>query len=55
MIVEIEDNNGNTLCAFEVKNNKINIGKSIGCDIADYDEDYIFNTKQQLVRIQLEE
>jgi len=50
MIIEIEDFEGNTYLAFEVKNNKI--GKMLNCNIADTEGDYIFNTKQRLIRIQ---
>jgi len=53
MIIEIEDYNGNTLCAFEIEG-KLKM-RYLNCDIADEDGDYLFGTNQKLVRIQMTE
>lgn len=52
--IEIENYNGNTLMAFEVNEN-MQITKFLGCEIADIDGDYIFNTDNDLIRIQATE
>ena len=52
MVYEIEDYYGNTLCAFEVKKGQVEKMKE--CSLADVDGDYIFETNQQLTRIQLD-
>ena len=51
---EIENNDGSTM-SFEVykdNNNEIKIGQTNNCSLADSDYDYIFNTDNQLFRIQ---
>lgn len=53
MIYEIEDTEGNMLMAFEVKFNKII--RMYRCSVADEDKDYIFKSKQKLIRIQQED
>lgn len=53
-VIEIEDYNGNTIMAFVIDNNG-NIEKFLNCDIADIDNDYLFNTDKELIRIQVEE
>lgn len=53
-VIEIEDYNGNTIMAFVIDNNG-NIEKFLSCDIADIDNDYLFNTDKELIRIQVEE
>ena len=50
-VIEIEDYNGNTLMAFEIDEKGIII-KFDNCEIADIDENYIFWTKKDLMRIQ---
>jgi hypothetical protein len=64
MIFEIEDYNGNTLCAFMIPDELFNkqavekpenmFSRTTECSIADINYDYIFDTEQKLVRIQLE-
>ena len=49
--IEIEDNNGNTIGAINLANNDIKGAISL----ADKDGDYIFNTNNTLIRLQLEE
>lgn len=51
VVYEIEDYNGNTILAFRVKKDKIL--SMLNCDIADEDKDYLFNSKDNLVRIQM--
>jgi len=57
MVIEIEDYMGNTLMAIEL-NKKIgleNIERLQGCAVADFDEDYIFNSNKTLIRLQQED
>ncbi len=50
-VIDIEDDNGNTLMAIEIdKNGKII--KFIDCEIADITDDYLFNTDKDLIRLQ---
>ena len=51
VVYEIEDYKGNTILAFRVKKGKIT--ELLNCDIADNDKDYFFNSKDKLIRIQL--
>ena len=51
-IISIEDDMGNTLMALEIDEQ----GKIINmnnCEVADVDEDNIFNTEKELYRIQI--
>ena len=51
-VIEIEDYNGNTLMAIEIDENG-KIIKFINCEIADItNDDYLFNTNKDLIRIQ---
>lgn len=50
-VIEIEDNEGNTILALMV-DDKGNIKEIEGGTIADEDVDYIFNTEKNLIRIQ---
>lgn len=50
-VIEIEDNEGNTILALMV-DDKGNIKEIEGGNIADEDVDYIFNTEKNLIRIQ---
>lgn len=53
--VEIEDRNGNTIMAFIVGEDsfgKLNVLDLKDCNIADIDNDYIFDTENELFRIQ---
>lgn len=52
-VVEIEDNEGNTILALMI-DDKGNIKEIEGGTIADDDVDYIFNTEKNLIRIQQE-
>ncbi len=52
---EIENDNGGTMMAFEVSINEtgeLNVTQTQNCNLADVDDDYIFNTDNQLFRIQ---
>ena len=52
---EIEHFNGSTYMGFELavfEDGGIKVTNTLNCDIADTDEDYIFNTCNDLVRIQ---
>lgn len=52
---EIEEWNGNTFLAFEIAifdNGEIDVTKNYYCSLADVDGDYIFDTKNDLYRIQ---
>lgn len=54
-IIEIEDTDGNTLCHFRVKGTKkedivTDLNK---CSLADVESDYLTNTNEPLLRIQL--
>ena len=49
--IEIEDTNGNTIGAIDLSNNNTKGGISL----ADKDGDYIFNTNNTLIRLQLED
>jgi len=55
-IIEVEDTKGNTLMSFRInitkKENIIDMLKN--CNIADCDDDYIFNTNEPLIRVQQE-
>lgn len=53
-IIEIEDYNGNTIMAISIDKNG-NIDNMLNCSIADIDNDYLFNTDKELMRIQAEE
>lgn len=53
-IIEIEDYNGNTIMAISIDKNG-NIDNMLNCSIADIDDDYLFNTDKELMRIQAEE
>jgi len=53
VVYEIEDSNGNTICSFRVLKGKVVLTDC--CEVADIEKDYINNTKDRLVRIQLEE
>lgn len=50
-IIEIEDYNGNTIMAISIDKNG-NIDSMLNCNIADIDDDYLFNTDKELIRIQ---
>lgn len=50
-IIEIEDYNGNTIMAISIDKNG-NIDNMLNCSIADIDDDYLFNTDKELIRIQ---
>ena len=52
-IIEIEDYNGNTIMAISIDKNG-NIDNMLNCSIADIDDDYLFNTDKELIRIQAE-
>ena len=52
---EIENNDGSTIMTFEVsldENGEIDITRFQDCSWADVDTDYVFNTDNQLFRIQ---
>lgn len=52
---EIENSSGGTMMAFEVSVNEkgeLDVTKLQDCSLADVDGDYIFNTDNQLFRIQ---
>lgn len=50
-VIEIEDTNGNTIMAISIDKNG-NISELQNCSVADADDDYIFNTNKELIRIQ---
>lgn len=52
-VIEIEDYNGNTIMAFNIDENG-NIRDFYNCNVADVDNDFIFNTKKNSIRIQQE-
>lgn len=52
-VIEIEDYNGNTIMAFNIDKNG-NIRDFYNCNVADVDNDFIFNTKKNSIRIQQE-
>ena len=52
--IEIEDTEVNTIMAFSI-NEEGKIEKYLNCNIADLDNDYIFNTEKTLIRIQKED
>ena len=52
-VIEIEDNEGNTILALMI-DDKGNIKEIEGGTLADEDVDYIFNTAKNLIRIQQE-
>lgn len=53
-VIEIEDYYGNTIMAFEIdKEGKII--KFLNCNIADIENDYIFNSDKDLIRLQMGE
>ena len=53
-IIEIEDDKGNTLCYFRVKNTKREdiVTDLRYCVLADVESDYLFDTGESLLRIQ---
>jgi len=53
-VFEIEADDGNTIMAFEIAVNgdELEIVKTLDCDHADTDNDYIFETEADLYRIQ---
>lgn len=54
---EIEKYNGDTFLAFEIsidENGDIDITRTKDCSLADVDGDYIFDTDNELYRIQSE-
>lgn len=53
-IFEIEDYYGNSLGAFmiEIIDNELVVTKTIDCSVADIQSDYIFDTNNDLYRIQ---
>jgi hypothetical protein len=53
VVYEIEDSEGNTICSFRVVKDRI--VKTKNCEVADEDKDYLFITRDKLVRLQLEE
>lgn len=55
-VIEIEDYNGNTLCYFRIKGTKKEdiITNLNDCELADTDSDYLLNTDEPLLRIQLQ-
>lgn len=50
-VIEIEDYNGNTIMAFMI-DEKGNVEQYLNCEIADEDDDYIFESDKNLIRIQ---
>jgi len=54
-IIEIEDYNGNTLCYFRIKGTKKEdiVTDLNQCDVADCESDYLLNTDEPLLRIQV--
>lgn len=50
-VISVEDANGNTILSFRI-DNKGNIIEYNNGDVADVDNDYIFNTDKELIRIQ---
>ena len=50
-VIEIENEEGNTLFAFET-NEKGEIIRLVDCDIADIDNDYLLGTNKDLIRLQ---
>ena len=55
-IIEVEDTKGNTLCYFRVKDTKEEdiIEDLHNCNLADVESDYLMNTDEPLLRIQVE-
>lgn len=53
-VFEIEASDGNTMMAFEIAVNgdELEIVKTMDCNHADTDNDYIFETEADLYRIQ---
>jgi hypothetical protein len=53
-VFEIEAYDGNTIMAFEVavSGDELEIVRTLDCDHADTDNDYIFETEADLYRIQ---
>ena len=49
--IEVEDYDGNTIMAFKVNEN-LEVTKTKDCDVADIDGDYIFESGDELIRIQ---
>ena len=49
-VLSIENRNGETILAIEIENGKIK--RIANGSVADLDEDYIFNTNKELIRIQ---
>lgn len=52
--IEFENGNGDTLCAIQIDKN-LKVVEFQDCSLADICGDYIFNTDNQLVRIQLDD
>ncbi len=52
-VIQIEDTNGNMIMAFEI-DEKGNLQQMVNCEIADLDEDYVFGTDKELIRVQAE-
>lgn len=52
--IDIEDSNGNTIMAISI-DKEGNITKLFNCNVADIEEDYMFNTDKDLIRLQAEE
>lgn len=52
--IDIEDSNGNTIMAISI-DKEGNIIKLFNCNVADIEEDYMFNTDKDLIRLQAEE
>lgn len=52
-VIGIEDVNGNTIMAISIDENG-NIVKYDNCNIADIDDDIIFNTNKDCIRLQKE-
>lgn len=50
-VISVEDANGNTILSFRI-DNKGNIIEYNNGDVADIDNDYIFDTDKELIRIQ---
>jgi hypothetical protein len=55
-IIEIEDYDGNTLCYFKIKGTKKEdiVANLHDCSLADVESDYLMNTDEPLLRIQLD-
>ena len=49
--IEIEDNEGNTVCGIRL-NEDLEVIDTKGCEVADIEGDYLFKTEDDLIRIQ---